>query len=818
MSAVWAGIVLAAASFYKAASISSAETETLMRLAAEIWPPGPYLIGNLLDVSDALFLTGLTLFVHDAAGTRLLSFLPGGLRTSAALVSYLVLSYLILGLSACGLAQPAALAIPPAALLAFAWPRLGPCAREWRAAIGEAWRGIPFPARILTGAALLWCAPLLLPPESSVDGLVYHLTFPQQLLAANRLFGTDVLSHWAFPFVCELPYVYPLLLGLDPAARLTGLAFGLLGAVSFLRSIGVRGSPAAAAGIACAGFLAPASAWTAMITKNDVVVCACALAASGSLLESGVFASAFGKAKLRRPAAFLAASLLLGACFTMKYVTLPVVAALGLAAVLSLRAGGRPRACALLLAGLLVPFLPWAVKSWLYLNDPVYPLGTVFAPALFGDPAFNDMTREMFEIELREFRPRPWVFRDMVQLVCANSAGFVAGLPVLAAARASAFRPALPLLGALLVGLAGQLTFARVELEQVERYAYAVFVALNVCGISAVLGACRAGSGGPFRRQAFPAVCAWALALTCLARLYPTQEDRHATAYLSGKIGCLEYRRGNMFGYGSLLPEILEKTAAGPRARPAPVLSVGEILFCDLKSRALSGMLETPFVWRAAHEAGTVDRLAVKFRQTGARWMIYNSYLAGRWRYQYSPYQWDERMLGIYDSFARRFLSLQAFCGLMHPFYGSTWLYAIGERAKPATEMPFLPGVEASYAFAGLAHMNRAFGEAGSRFADMRVHLPGIIQLASLEGSALLDAGDPEGAYRLLARAARAGYVDEDNYLDLAAAAALSGRPEEARAALARARDLYPYWQDRLAEAREIVAGRPASGRTIDRP
>jgi hypothetical protein len=637
------------------------------------------------------------------------------------------------------------------------------------------------------------------------------------------MFGTRVHSHWAIPLLQEMPNAIPLIAGLDAAARILAVALTLCGALAFLRAIlpieamvpvGATGSAGAGVpawvrgGIVVIALALPGSRFVLATAKNDAPAFGFLLAGTGVLIQSGAFAL-----RTAAPGAWFVGSLLLGCAIAVKYLELPLAAALAAGAWLALRHRKRWRALLPLAVGLAAPILPWALKSWIYLNDPLPPFGALALPGIFGDPIYNARNAAWFAIFVQDLRPKSRAPLEMAWLAARDAFPLAAALPFLAwggpLGRGSAVLPrgGLAVLWiASLAGYAATVAGIRGALEHVERFAYPAFVMWNMAAGAAL------ARGGV--RPAV-AISALALALVLNARLVSPewwpggtwQAHKHPTAWLAGRLTTDEYRRQGLFAYGAILPEIRWR-AASPRGT---ILSIDEIHLWDVPARPLVTVLEPPFVWRAVSGAGTPGRVAVRFRQAGIRWIVYNAKLAEWSRFTYSPYEWDAPMLGRYAAFARGHLRPVAFCGRVDPgVYGSVWLYEVTRRSGPlpAKRLLFLPGAERAFTFASLAALHGDYAEAVRRFSSLRATIPGVVSLEGMLGSALLGAGRTREAYALLKAAAEEGLVDGNNLLDWAVAAGRLGLRAEAGEALRRASAALPLLPERVEEARR-AAGLP---------
>jgi len=770
---------------------------------AGILPAGRHLAVNAGMSTAGSVFGALMLTACAAAGVSLVRLATGSRSAgptglAGVFVGYAALSLGLLGLAASGLWYPAVLTVFLGVFLVLGLPEYPALARKTTRGVAAAWRDLSAPAR--AGAALVAALvlPLLLAPETNVDCYQYHLAFPQQLLVAHRLFGRGVYLAWAYPLAADLPNVYPVMLRLDAATRIMRPVLAILGVLLFVRSLGLRLAPAREAGTVLLALAVPVPAFCLLSAKNDAVVAGYALACAGLLLSSGLF----GRGAIR-PALVFLSGVFCGVLIASKYVMLPFVAALAVVGLFRVKHGLRARTAFLLAAGAIVPLLPWMVRSEIYLNDPLYPAGTLALPHVFGDPGTNSGAAALYRIFLQETRPKTWFPYETVVLLLRNSFPLVAAIPFLWSAR-------LPnvdyLLASVALGLAGTVFGIRGGLDFVERFAYPAFVVFNAAAGAFIFR--ERGIGG----RSWQVLAVGWLAFGLVAGAGVTRLSGMALNYIpgtspadyvSGRKDAEEYRLAGLNAYGAVLPAV---RAAVAGSRGGCVLHVGETISWDIPVRVIQTFLDPPFMWKAVGESDVEERLEIRFRQAGVRWILYNAPVAGFSRYNYSPYEWTPRMLGLYSGYARRHFRLLASSGRTDPNYGCDWLYAVAGRPfRPADRILFLPGIERTFSYAALAELNRAYDDAIIRFSEIRKKLPAVVWPDALLGHSLTLAGRWREAYPLVRGSVREGLLDEWNLLDWAVAAAKLGKRDEATEALRRATAAYPLWPERVTEARKAT-------------
>ncbi len=359
-----------------------------------------------------LFLFLLTAWAATAAGRAVLRRLrlPGdvtplernlfGLALGLGLLAY--------GMLALGLAHalyPLAGWGLPAALALVGGPEHARMARETGAAVrglarsSRAGRGLALLFALLAAVPLVgvwtppvvglgtfgytewdqfWRLPMLRPLHVGLgtfgytewDSLSYHLADPKIYLGAHRIFYLPWESHSNFAFTAEMWYLYGLMLGGVPLAKLFHFACGV-GACAGLYALGARlASPRAGLLAALLFASTPLVLWEAGTAYSDL---AGTFFATLTLL-------AFARGLAGRSRRWLClAALLMGLTLSAKATALTTLALLVLALLAwRLRTLGKawPRALAAAAAWGALALLvgcPWYAKSAVYTGNPVYP-------------------------------------------------------------------------------------------------------------------------------------------------------------------------------------------------------------------------------------------------------------------------------------------------------------------------------------------------------------------------------------------------------------------------------------------------------------
>ncbi len=764
----------------------------LGRFISVWWPPGPLLSVMAGRIAASASLAVGFLLLCDAVGQMILRWIAsarprGAVRLAAAFLGYGIVSLGVLGLAAAGLWFAPVLAGGLGLVLLVSSRCLSGTIRAWGQATRGAWRDLALAGRTVAVLLLGWSLILLAPPEIHIDSLEYHLAYPQQALIAHSLIGHGYMN-WTNPLAADLPNVFALLVGLDPAAKMLHPLFALLGALVLLRALGVR--PWSAKGLAATwlALMLPRGAAAFFTAKSDAIVC-------GTVLVALAMARP-GRRSRRFPVHEVAfAGAAVGLVASMKIVVAPVAAVALALALWHLPSGRRWVGVRLLLPWALVPFLPWALKSWLFTGDPVYPVGVSRWPGLSGDGAADRMTGQalaLFSDPARRLFASPW---EALRLAAVNALPAFAILPVLWRSRAAGVRD---VLAAAAIAAAIQTAGLRFGLDIVERFAGPAFVAGNLAACAVVL----TGSGRAWRVSRAALVVLVLVAHVRATALSLGGAAPAVAALLAGRTAPEAFRTEALGSYGRILPEVRQVTRdSGPHGR---VLEAGDTVSWGVPVRVLGEGLGPRLPWVAARESNTEQRMSIRYRQAGVRWVLHNAWKAGWARLHEQPYAWDARMLRLYEAWVRRHLRLRAFSGREDPIWGSHWLFEVS-RAPASAPVPralFLPGAEDAFGRTTRAALGGDVNGAVSGFRSLRRLLPGVVALDAVLGHLLTRAGRYREAYPLVRASVDAGVVYEMNLFDWAITAGHLGRRGEAVEALRRAGETCPGWPDFLIEAR----------------
>jgi hypothetical protein len=281
------------------------------------------------------------------------------------------LSLVVFALCAAGVARTPWLVLSAAAVAALAtrmpWPRLAvtpPLGRDWKILFWVI--AIPFALVYIVYAAA---------PEISPDGSYYHLGLVRRYLDHGGFYRITTNLFANFPQGCEMLFLVAYAIGRHSAAALVHCAY-LLALPAALIAFGRRFQIQTAGIIAALlVFVSPVAGIDGSTAYVDV-----ALAFTG-------FACFYALEVSTAPAMLLLAGLLAGFSFAIKYTG--VVAILYAAAFVLLRTRSL-RALAFLLAPAALVAVPWLVKNWIVVDNPLSPFFNRLFPNPYVDPGFED--------------------------------------------------------------------------------------------------------------------------------------------------------------------------------------------------------------------------------------------------------------------------------------------------------------------------------------------------------------------------------------------------------------------------------------------
>ncbi len=300
----------------------------------------------------------------------------------AALVSFGVFVLCLLHFAYAGVFASLGLAV----LAVRMWLSVSAVEEEW---VPQSWRWRVLFGVVFGAYALLYLS-VALSPEHSPDGQAYHLGLVYRFLREHGMGPVTTTLYAAMPLATEMLFLFAFAFGKHAAAATVHCAslFALVALmVCYGRRIGRYGVGWTAAALV---FLSPIVGADAASAYNDV-----ALATSGFAMFYLLEVWREDSDSDRRRALLLPIGLLAGFCFAIKYTGF--VAALYAGLVI---AGKRkPRALLAMATPAVVLALPWLVKNWLWLGNPVAPLMNRW----FENPYFHVSFEEAFRANFRHY-------------------------------------------------------------------------------------------------------------------------------------------------------------------------------------------------------------------------------------------------------------------------------------------------------------------------------------------------------------------------------------------------------------------------------
>jgi len=684
----------------------------------------------MIFIGRAAWLLGWSLALQEAAARcgagalpllRRRSFGPLGRAGAGALLGWGLYGTVLLALAALGLFRPAA--IVAAGLACVLASR---AAREIRPLWWDAGRAgwnLGWPWLLAFGAAL---APLLvgaMTPGLDQDSFAYHLGAPWQWLQAGRLFAgaTQISCHT--PLLADLANIVPILLGDPRLSKALVIGSVVSGAAAWADRSRERGRP----GAAWTGPLFAVSAsWMVVLMntgKNDLPACQFFLVGAILTLD-GVWTAG---------AAFL------GLALAAKFVYGPQI-------VLWLLVVRPPRRVWLpFLLLLVLPSLPWWWKTWSATANPLFP----FASGVFGRYDWTPLNERVFETyqrglwsagtgSLNEVVSGGWLtmMKDEHLLLVLAWPGLVW------------FRRTRGVALACLAGEIVTLTFGHLV-----RYIIPSTVLLSC------LLADEIARRPDWRRLAGGA----ALAAYALARI--ALDPFVVNFPWAASWRPLPAEAANTYG---------EAVQHLNTLHPARLISIGDTRLYQLPGRVLFGGMsgETPLIWQIAKASAGVDDVRRKFRQLGARWLLFN-YVSVEWtEVPYLPFEWSDRDLRVYVDFCKRYLV--PVWRTTTADYSDGGFYVFDLLPRPLPHPPsttwFAPGTETVYGQGTAYQMTHHPPEALQGFLAGFKRLPDVGFSWNLVGHGYTAVGDQGNAFKYLRKFAEQGMMDALNLAEYAEA------------------------------------------------
>jgi len=435
----------------------------------------------------------------------------------------------------------------------------------------------------------------------------------------------------------------------------------------------------------------------------------------------------------------------------------------------------------------LLPSVPWWLKTWLATGNPVYPYGSTFMPSLDWGKANLEAARLLLVTKLPGgVFPKPWDWPMRLRAEHLLALMMLPGLLVMGRERRAAWA---------VVG--GQVLTLSVAYFGMY-FLPGSWLLMLLVGREAAGSAAPGGMFGPLkgaRKWVAWGLGAYALCFIWLAPQLPTSLWRDmfrpwATVQRGTFTTFLDVEK-------ILTPADGKIISWRPGGRRMPrLLSVGEWRTYRFPGRLLlNGMFgETPIVWRLARESRDVPELAKRFHQLGAPKLLYN-FVSVEWSEMwYGPFPWDMAALRRYVEFTKRHLVIATRTEVSDFLNGGFYVFDILTRplAKPPATVWFAPGTEGIYGDGLVLENQRKSEEALRFFLDVNKKVPDVGASWNLVGHAYSVLNDSANAYKYLAKFGFTGMMDSMNLGELGAAAVRVGRLNEAEKVLTAAQGHYP--------------------------
>jgi hypothetical protein len=346
----------------------------------------------------------------------------------------------------------------------------------------------------------------------------------------------------------------------------------------------------------------------------------------------------------------------------------------------------------------ILPFGPWAVKSWLFTGDPAWPLLAAWLPGALWDPATagaihamrgGSLVSDLLAMGPKHFEslvlyaPAVAVMSPMAALAFRSSERRVRQLAAYTVVTAIAMYCALP--------------------WQAMRYAIPFHI-LWTGLVSA--GTFRVVAAWP-RTQRLAG--AWGLAILVLVatpRLLAERADIGARCtYLLGGYTKQELYRARMTSMADAHDAL--KGLADVRR----VMYAGELRYLHMPGQHLGDRGPGQgLIWMASKESQTPGEIVKKFRQVNCRHILLNFVTEAYPHIGASSFHWDDRMLALWRTFTGRYLKLMAVPQNVDNHNGGFAIYELREKplSRDPLWLPYMPGIE------GLLIEVSQFGQSGN--------------------------------------------------------------------------------------------------------
>jgi len=635
----------------------------------------------------------------------------------------------------------------------------------------------------------------MLVPDSHWDPYTYHLAAPEQFLKLHRFTAVGTSTPLQCPLTAELVYALAVALRMEALPHFIQV-IPFVAAVALLagRCVALGGR---AAGWVTVGLVATFGLVGAqmVIAKNDLAAASYVIAGAVCLARGLVQGASFR---------WLAVSAVLFGCSAaVKYNghALLVLAWVGLVLVRQLRGGGwKTNLVWLGMAAL--PVLPWLVKSWIFVGDPLWPFLSMCFPQALWD-------RECAQaLEIMREGGEGW--RALLKAGPEFVKALLAYQPALALSMVFCLMGwgKLPfearwLMGYAAVGFAALYVSVPAEGVRLALPLFALWAAVS--SLVVVQAVARWPRWGRYLALGVGVAAGW-LSLGTFLSVW-TARPGTVLGYLVGRLSQEQYlsrQLSTLWETGAELRRIAELRG---------FFMIGDRRFYRLPGRYFSERIYgRNLAWVLARECASPDEIRVKLRQMNCRHVVYNFITEGFPHHYAVAFKWDKRQLELWEEFVGRHLEVVVPSRHVDHVNGGFCVYRLREDPLVGAPgyLPYLPGIESLYYEVtrhGLTRDLPGYVEAARRLYARFPHVDYISDLVA-RGYRIQERWSE--AYKFYLPGTEHGTINDANFFNMGILAANRGEWGKSYRLITRAAEIYPYLRDDaeriLAKLRRVAA------------
>jgi hypothetical protein len=580
-------------------------------------------------------------------------------------------------------------------------------------------------------------------PYVDEDSLVYHYAFPWQCLQIHGIPLSNVTFLFHLPLPIDLAFALPLILGDDRLAKcIIAGAFAALSAFVAGRCLARREFVV----VWLTPLIAFASSYNSMIAfvpKNDAVAIGC-FVVGAILWRDGLRSTG---------------ALFFGGAVVTKLTCGPFVVAW------LLMHPPRLRRTPIQLSLLIIPALPWLIKTWLATGSPVFPAFWKWMPSPFWGPD-NQKALENFGMWVPGAGNIRTLIPALAKVMWNEFTLYLIALPVIL--YYGRWRAGVALIlgfaGALGNGGLGRYLVPGIWLESYE--------------IASVVGKVPKRIVWWIHACLIP-ICLFQMLHSSQGQLFCWRDFLRPAAIR---------REQYLTTYAKVVHEL--KTTTSSRIMIAggwrSYLLPGRVLFNGFWG-------ESPVIWKLVRTSSTEEQLRRRFRQLGFNVMLYNLISGDLVSGMTRTFVWTDPMLRIYSEFCRHRLSVLRYPEYIDGENGGFYLltYDLSPRGGQMRPPYFLPTAETAIYSGRMLTLRNRFVEAKTQIEDVLNLTGGVGFFVSQLAEVYAKSGNWQIVYSLLSPFAKAGLIDSYNLPRLGEAAANIGKYDEAITILRRCLTLY---------------------------